>query len=67
MSGTGSPGAGTQTSLALVLADRSVMVADALSRQYPRLRAGEQQPQHLAAGRYGRFAISSPTAIARPV
>jgi hypothetical protein len=34
---------GSQPSLELVLADRSVEVADALSRQYPRLRTGRQR------------------------
>jgi hypothetical protein len=33
----------SHTSLALVLADRSVAVGDALSRQYPRLRSGRQR------------------------
>jgi hypothetical protein len=37
--GTGDP----QTSVALVLADRSVAVDDALSREYPRLRAGRRR------------------------
>ena len=37
------PAAATQTSLALVLADRSVAVADALTRQYPRLRTGRRR------------------------
>jgi len=33
----------SRTSLALVLADRSVAVEDALSREYPRLRTGRQR------------------------
>jgi hypothetical protein len=35
--------ASSQTSVALVLADRSVAVAEALTRQYPRLRSGRRR------------------------